>query len=40
MPTFYFDPIINPISAYRIEKQRLANNTYMETLTDEDFESF
>lgn len=38
MPTFHFDPVINPISAYKTEK--LKGLTDNNEITDEDLEEF
>lgn len=37
IPTFYFDPVINPISAYKVEKLN-SNFTEIQLLTDEELE--
>ena len=40
MPTFYFDSIINPISAYKVERNKRAISTEVSYLTNEDLEEF
>jgi pre-mRNA-processing factor 8 len=40
IPTFNFDPIINPISAYKTEKHRKAAATEIELLDDDDLNDF
>lgn len=38
LPAFYFDEVINPISAYRMEKFKNLSDNY--EVTDEDLEEF
>lgn len=39
IPTFYFDPIINPISAYKVEKQK-SNFTEIDTVYEGELEEW
>lgn len=38
LPAFYFDPIINPISAYKVDKNKAVSKTEIEDFDDLDLD--
>jgi len=40
LPAFYFDPVINPISAYKVENQKKSATTELKLITEEELEEF
>lgn len=40
LPAFYFDSIINPISAYKVERHKKAANTEVDLLEEDELDSF
>lgn len=40
LPAFYFDPVINPISAYKIENQKKSASTEFKLIDDDELDEF
>ncbi len=40
LPTFYFDSIINPLSAYKVERHKNAVSTQVDLIDDDELENF